>query len=311
MGAVIRDIRRKVRPNYALGGHPFRAIHVFEANSTWLIRGFYLVSLVFSYGLIRAISHKDPAAADFLWPVAWLEIGNLASYFVAVPITLFVLNCAVVLRPELRVTRGLFALFCLFSSAIDTSFGAINHGWHIWIWISVMMIFLPGHRVARDRGTQDRARKLTTLSVMVYIQAMILLFYSMAGTLKLIAGIRSLWAGEMGNFSVLGFSSLLADRMVQGTGVTVLGDYFVTHPMIGYPFFLGMILIQTLAFPAAFVPRLHRLAGLVLIGFHFGTGLLMDIYFSAHVLWLALFLVCSPFRVARPPWRGIPRAWFE
>ncbi len=234
--------------------------------------------------------------------MAWLDIGNLARYMVAVPIILFVLNRAVVLRPGLRLTRALFAVFCLFSSAIDISFGAINHSWQLWIWISVMMIFLPGHR-----GAQDSAHKLTVLSVMVYIQGMVLLFYSMAGSLKLMAGIKSLAAGEMGNFSALGFSSLLAGRMVQGSGVTVLGDYFITHPMFAYPFFLGLIVVQTLAFPAAFLPRLHRSLGLVLIGFHLGTGLLMDIYFPAHVLWLALFLVCSPFRVARPPWRGIPR----
>ena len=63
--------------------------------------------------------------------------------------------------------------------------------------------------------------------------------------------------------------------------------------------------------PAAFIPRLHRALGLVLIGFHLGTGLLMDIYFTAHVLWLALFFVYSPFRMERPRWRGISRAWFE
>ncbi len=306
MQRMIRDLRRKVRPNYALPGGQFEAVHRFYADCTWIIRGFYLVGLIFSYGLIAAISHKDPANADFLWPVAWLNIGGLHNYMVSVPIILFAVNIAVVLRPELRATRALFAVFCLFSSAIDISFGAINHGWHIWIWISVMMIFLPGHR-----GVPGRARKLTALSVMVYIQAMILLFYSMAGSLKVIAGIKSLAAGEIGNISALGFSSLLADRMVQGSGVTILGDYFIAHPMVGYPFFLTLILVQTLAFPAAFIPRLHRALGLVLIGFHLGTGLLMDIYFPAHVLWLALFFVYSPFRTAPPRWRGISRAWFE
>ncbi len=48
MGRVIRDMRRKVRPNYAHPGGQFGAIHVFHANRTWIIRGFYLVGLVFS-----------------------------------------------------------------------------------------------------------------------------------------------------------------------------------------------------------------------------------------------------------------------
>ncbi len=308
MGRALRDMRRKVRPNYAPAGGPFKAVHGFHANATWVIRGFYLIGLIFSYGLIAVISHKSPDSADFLWPVMWLNIGGLRHYMVALPITLFALNCAVVAWPGRRITRALFALFCLFSAAIDNSFGAINHGWHIWIWISVMMIFLPSGQVgardvARDgaRDVGERARKLTTLSVMVYIQGMLLLFYSMAGTLKLIAGIKALAAGEMGNFSSLGFASLLADRMVQGRGVTIAGDFFIAHPMIAYPLFLGLIAVQTLAFPAAFFPPLHRALGLVLIGFHLGTGLLMDIYFPAHVAWLALFLVCSPFAARRAP----------
>jgi hypothetical protein len=72
-----------------------------------------------------------------------------------------------------------------------------------------------------------------------------------------------------------------------------------------------LIFVQTFSLPVAFFPRLHRIWGLTLIGFHFGTGILMDIYFPTHILWLAVFLVCSPFRVDRGTWRGIDRNWFE
>ena len=140
---------------------------------------------------------------------------------------------------------------------------------------------------------------------------MFLLSYSMAGSLKLVAGIKSLVAGEMGNFSLLGFSSLLADRMVQGRGSTILGEFFVDNPYFGFPIFVALIFLQAFSFPVAFFPRLHRVCGLTLIGFHLGTGLLMDIFFTTHILWAALFLVCSPFRIDRGTWRGIDRNWFE
>lgn len=306
LDAVLRKIRRKIRPNFAYLGDQFRSLKIFYGNCLWIIRIFYIVSLVFSYGFISSISHKSPESADFLWPVAWLSIGDLKQFFVFVPILFFLINCATVLRPELRLLRILFSLLCLFVVAIDNSFGGINHGWHIWFWISFILIFLPSHR-----AIPDRSHMLTTTNIIVYIQASILATYSMAGSLKLIAGIRSLIVGEIGNFSVLGFSSLLADRMVRGSGFTVLGDFFVNNPYLAFPLFVIVIFVQTASFPIVFFPRLLRIWGLTLIGFHFGTGLLMDIYFSTHVLWLALFLLWSPFRIDQGTWRGINRSWVE
>ena len=296
MGSALSQLRRRVRPNYAPPGCRFACLQRFHAHSAWIVRFFYVASLLFSYRFIRILSHRDPDQAYFLWPLKWLEIGNLKQLLVAVPIALFLINCAVVFKPESRTFRGLFALFALFAAAADNSFGAINHGWHIWFWISFILIFLPDRFTAADTG-----RRLATLSIIVYVQASILLTYSMAGSQKLMAGIKSLIAGEMGNFSVMGFSSLLADRMTQGRGTSVLGRFFVDHPGLGFPLFVVLILVQTISFPVAFVPRLHLAWGLTLIGFHLGTGLLMDIYFPTHILWLALFLVCSPFRFAPEP----------
>ena len=117
-----------------------------------------------------------------------------------------------------------------------------------------------------------------------------------------LAGINSLIIGESGNFSLTGFSSLLADRMVAGSGTTVLGDFFIDNPLIAFPLFPVLILMQTFSFPITLWVNLHRIWGLILIGFHLGTGLLMDIYFETHVFWLALFLVCSPFTLAPHTW---------
>jgi hypothetical protein len=297
LNGILRDFRRKVRPNFAAKGYQFQCLNRFHDNALWIVRIFYIFSLILSYRLIAIISHRNPGSADFLWPVAWLDIATLKPAFSAIPIVLFIISATLVIWPTLRSLRALFSLLVLFTSAIDNSFGAINHGWHIWFWVSCILIFLPGHQ-----STLNRAYKLTTLSIIVYIQAAVLLTYSMAGTLKLLAGISSLIIGESGNFSPTGFSSLLADRMVAGSGTTVLGDFFIDNPLIAFPLFPALILIQTFSFPIALWVSLHRIWGLVLIVFHLGTGLLMDIYFETHVFWLALFLVCSPFTLDRPPW---------
>jgi hypothetical protein len=223
---ILRSLRRTARPNYAHLNDQFRCLDVFYGNSAWIIRIFYIVSLTFSYTLIGTISHKNPDTAVFLWPVAWLDIGGLKDLFVTIPIILFLVNCAAVIKYEVRILRILFSLFCLFVAAIDNSFGAVSHGWHIWFWISFILIFLPSRRAMGERGF-----KLATLSIVVYVQATILLFYSMAGSLKLMAGVRSLVAGEMGNFSVLGFSSLCS----RGGARPSPGNFSWTTPISGFP----------------------------------------------------------------------------
>ena len=240
------------------------------------------------------IYQREPDAAFFLWPVSWLEFGSLRQYMVAIPILLFLLNCVIVFNYESRLLRILFAVLCLFDAAIVNSFGAINHGLHEWFWISFILIFLPN-----GKTVTGRAYKLATLSTIVYVQATLLLFYSMAGSAKLLAGLEALGAGNGGNFAPLGFSSLLAKRMINGDGSTILGWFFIDYPYFGMPAFTIVILIQSVSLIITILPRMHRLWGLCLIGFHLGTVLLLSISFTTHVLWLAIFMVTSPFILER------------
>ena len=288
----IQDMRRTMRPHYAPPASQFRHLSIFHTRSVWLVRMFYVVSVAYSYNFIGNIFHKDPDAAYFLWPVAWLEVGNLKQYMVAIPIVLFLVNCALMVDHGSRALRILFSALCLFAAAIDNSYGAINHGWHEWFWISFLLIFLPSRKAMDTRSYQ-----LATVSNLVYVQTMLMLFYTMAGSAKLIAGLEALATGQGGNFAPLGFASLIAERMLHGHGETILGWIFLDWPYLGFPLFSLLILIQSASIIVAFIPRLHRIWGLLLIMFHFGTALLMDIYFPSHVLWLAIFLVLSPFHI--------------
>jgi hypothetical protein len=53
--------------------------------------------------------------------------------------------------------------------------------------------------------------------------------------------------------------------------------------------------LETFSVIAAFRPRLHRLWGLGLIAFHFGTQLVMGFTFAPNIVLVGLLLVCSPF----------------
>lgn len=219
-----------------------------------------------------------------------MDYGQLKNYIFVVPIVMFIVNLAIVINHNFRILRALFCLLTLFAAALDLSFGAINHPWHMWIWISFIFVFLPN-----PESMSERAFKLSTVSTIVYVQAMLLLFYTMAGAGKFKAGIAALIAGTSGNFSLTGFASLLADRMLQGHGSTILGWVFVDWPYLGFLPFTAIIILQAISVFVAFIPRLHRIWGLMLILFHFGTALLMDIYFPTHVAWMAIFFVFSPF----------------
>ena len=127
-----------------------------------------------------------------------------------------------------------------------------------------------------------------------------LLFYTMAGYWKVQYGILSLLAGQEGNFSPRGLALQLADRMAQTNTEPLLGAFLVDNYWFAFPMFLFLIYVQFTAVLVAFKPQLHIVWGLILVGFHTGTFLLMEIAFPKHIFLLMLLLVSSPF--AQPGW---------
>ncbi|MGI9506631.1 MAG: hypothetical protein ACR2RE_26620, partial [Geminicoccaceae bacterium] len=64
---------------------------------------------------------------------------------------------------------------------------------------------------------------------------------------------------------------------------------------IGWPVYLIVVYIELVAIFAWPRPSLHRLFGLALACFHFGTFLLLGIAFPKHILILTVLLIWSPF----------------
>ena len=137
---------------------------------------------------------------------------------------------------------------------------------------------------------------MSYLTVVRTAKVLFFTFYSLSGFWKGgTDGVQDLFAGLEGNFAPRGFALQLADRIVQTNTTPLLADIAIRNYWLGWPAFLVLIYAQFFALVAVFRPRLHVLWGYLIIGFHVGTGLLMDIFFQQHVMRCYLF-VPLPFR---------------
>lgn len=81
--------------------------------------------------------------------------------------------------------------------------------------------------------------------------------------------------------------------MIEMDRPTILGPWLADHPVVGWPVHLLVIYIELTALFVWFRPNQHRVFGVALVCFHFGTFLLLGISFPRQVL--VLLLIWSPF----------------
>ncbi|MEX0923393.1 MAG: hypothetical protein WD489_03665 [Rhodovibrionaceae bacterium] len=239
-----------------------------------------------------ALTREVSADWDFLWPLVWVSPSGAADTLRWLSVACFLSSLLALHFSNKRSFRLFFILLFLPACTIPNSLGGINHPYHAWFWIGVCFVFLPDVK----RGEISRHIEMSYLLVISTCQALLLFFYSLAGFWKLVYGLQGLFAGYEGNFSPRGLALTLADRMLQTGTDPLLANFFIVNYWLSWPMFIGVIYIQFVAVLVAFRPRLHALWGYLLIFFHLGTYLLMEIGFSQHVLFLALLFVMSPFR---------------
>lgn len=299
MNSLLRYIDRKVRTflgsRRPIEGSIFSRINFRFERARFLVSVYYVVSAYLSYAVMPSVHHQVETIHDwrFLWPIRWIgDVGNITilEWF---PVAAMVASLLAFQFPAQRIWRILFALFCLFITAAVNSHGGISHGLHLWLWIGVCFVLLPGIKKA---GRTDRATKVAYLSIVAAAEVLQLLFYSMAGFLKVLGGVAALFVGTEGNFAPRGLALQLADRMLQ-TGTTPLVAHLAINWFwLSWLAYLALIYIQFVSVAVAFRPRLHAAWGYLIILFHLGTWLLMEIAFSENVLFAGLMLVMSPFK---------------
>lgn len=275
---------------------------IFERAYT-LVRCYYVLNLFIAYSVALGVrrvglSNVEP---DYQWPVLWMNHVGLHSASLILVSALIVSSIIGLLFSQHRWARILVSLVILEHAAWANSFGAINHGYHMGFWISFCLIFLPDGKASDLLAS--RVRRMQFLTIFSMTQALILLFYSLAGAYKVAAAVISLTRGHFSAFAPEAMANTLAFRMLQSNSDALLAPFIIENHWIGWPLYLGLYYVQFVAILIAFRPQLHVAWGVFLIGFHVGTLIFMEISFSHHVLYLALLFVLSPFVIVPFNWR--------
>lgn len=289
-----RVIRRLLRGRAFLGPRVFGRLSSSYGQTRMLVRLYYLASAYVCYSLMPELDGVARSASnwEFLWPIQWMAGMELVTAIRVLVVLAFLSALIAFQFTGSRITRIAFAVLFLCVAAVPNSLGSINHGYHAWLWISVCLIFLP--RTTNERAT--RAHQMSYLTAFAMTQLLLLFFYTLSGFWKVLAGAQSLIQGVDGNFSYLAFPRLLANRVVQTGDSPLLAGFFIENPAIAWPLFLFVIYAQLVAVIVAFRPNLHAIWAYLLVMFHLGTWLLMEIAFPLHIMFLLLFFALSPFR---------------
>jgi hypothetical protein len=260
---------------------------------------FYMMSAYLLYDGSRNLSHLDDPleSLDLLWPVAWFaDIGVRAGGQIVAQVGLAAALLGIVWWRLLPV-RILVSAALLLYAAYANSHGAINHGHHEWFWISICFWFLPGDRAEALAAT--RAGRMRFLTAFSLAPLLILFFYSLSGFYKCEAALDALLAGRTGGFSPDAMAITVAWRAIQTGAEPMWAAPVLEYPLLGWGFYTGLYFIELVSVLVFFRPQLHRSWGLLLISFHFGTLLFMDITFASHVLINGMLFVMSPFALGK------------
>jgi hypothetical protein len=275
--------------------------------AVWIVRFYYIANLYFVYDQLASIRARglSNAILDPVWPMFWVEWLGLESS------SLFILHLSIVagflgiLFWQYRSVRIVVVFSQLMVAGLSNSFGAINHGYHEWFWIGVCFLFLPSGKLSATNSC--RAKRFSFLAIFSLAQGLILLFYSLSGFYKIGSAITSLRDGQVGGFSPEAMALTLANRMTQTDTDALWAPFIIENYWIGWPLYLGLYYIEIVSVMVFIRPDLHRVWGLFLIMFHFGTFLFMEITFSAHVLINGMLFVFSPFAPDRLSWKAMLR----
>ncbi|MCH9646720.1 MAG: hypothetical protein K0U98_00700 [Deltaproteobacteria bacterium] len=275
------------------------------ARAQGLISAFYgvilflAVSQLYEWPGHLAATHFTPR-----WPVFWLR---WVEPRIGISIILWLHLAAGVIGvafSRYRIARAVVFLSLLEFLAFKFSFGSVNHGDHLGVLLSFVLIFLPSGWQAFPRA--PRRVRAATLSVFSGCQGMILLIYSMSGMWKVGGVVEQLLLGETPYIAPQGLAQQIASKLLSEDSRTLLGPWLIDHWWVGWPLMVGALYLEFFSLWMIARPSLHRSWGLGLIALHISSHLTLGVGFAQNSLWLALFLVFSPFRPQQTSW---PNSW--
>lgn len=290
---TLRGVRRFFAGRGRGSRASFRAQRSAARSARLLVRVFYAANLYLVFRHLRLWpGWLEIAAIDPLWPVSWVPLVGIEPAVHAILTLLLAGAFAAALLPGWRPARGLACLGLLLFHGFANSFGKINHSSHGWLLASFLLTFLPdAGPAALERSRVLRQR---TLNAFWSAQAMLLVFYALSGLWKSLAALEQLVRGEVHGLAPSALALHIAHRLLQTGDQSLLGPFFIEHPLLGWPPFLLTLYLQVASPWVAFRPSLHRLWGAGHVAFHFAVYLTMAVSFHPQVLVVGILLLASP-----------------
>ncbi|WP_428116222.1 DCC1-like thiol-disulfide oxidoreductase family protein [Candidatus Poriferisodalis sp.] len=270
-----------------------------------LLSRFYYLFLAFNIGtsglqFARAYMGRPPTAP--IWPITALQQFTGTGWFAndhAVTVVGLLFAIAAASFPRSLVWRlGSFG-YLLLHVALSNSYGSINHGNHVILFVGFALLFLPRRNEGRRMA---RKNVLSCLTVFWFAQGLILLPYTLSGFWKI-------WYSRLEVFSPDAMTRILLDRaLLEADNIPVLLPFIAQHNALAQSMWWLTLYIEIFAFLVVFRPHLHRPIGVVLMLFHITSDWLMNISFSLNIIMLGLFLVLSPLAPTRFSLSGVIRS---
>jgi len=248
----------------------------------------YIALLFVSNGIL------DRQNFDPFWPLLWSTHFNIdyATVVVIVKTSFVIVAALAAFLHKHTFFRILVFLAILHVHAIESSFGAINHQWYLWLYTSFIFIFLP-NIWSEEKKTQDTDRKF--LLFIWFAQALAMLTYSMAGLWKFVFALQQNIVGEVDGFALEAFSYQIANWVPRLQSEAILAPYVIAYPEVGWFFYVGLHFLQLFALWVMVRPSLQKIWALTLIIFHIGTYLTMGISFHPLVILIIILFFNTPF----------------
>ncbi|MEJ2086334.1 MAG: hypothetical protein P8Y44_11750 [Acidobacteriota bacterium] len=281
-----------------------RSDHYVAARS--LIQAFYAILFFLALGSLYSWpGYLEAIDLTPRWPILWLRFVD-QELGIALILCLHLLGgLAGLAYCKYRWARVLAFVSLLEFLAFKFSFGSINHGDHLGLLLSFTLIFLPAGW--SDSPRPGRKAVAATLLVFSASQGMMLLTYSMSGLWKLFAVISQTLQGQVSAIAPTALARHVAAKLLSSDTTSLLGPWLIEHYWVGWPLMIATLYLELFALWATARVSLHRWFGLGLILLHVSTHLTLNVSFVQNSLWLALFLVFSPFNPDRPDRRSSAR----
>lgn len=268
-------------------------------RAEYAVRGFYLFLLFIAFGRIEGLdytlTHLSPTFSP-RWPIFWVNgfsvEGALTALFLFFLASAFIGTYFV----SFRSARIIAFLGMLQYHAFLSSLGQPYHQMDLWLWVALLLIFLP---IKKKATPLSKEQKISFLTIIWGVQAFILLSYTLSGIGKLYGFVVQFTQGQAHIFSPDAAALHVATLLVSMAEHVPLATLVVQYPLLGWLPFMGIVFLEVASFAIAFIPSLQRVWGGALIAFHLGTYLTMRAIFIAPIPLLGLFFLSSPF-LSRP-----------